>query len=157
MIELSPMTHSQFQAYLEYAVEAYGDSMVRGGNWQAGEAPELAKQTLHDLLPNGLETPGHHLLSVVSATLKQPVGCLWVGIAEHDDGTYAYIYDFVILAPFRRRGYGKAALSELEKKARAMGARMITAHVYSENYVARALYDQIGYTVDQVALTKVVE
>lgn len=157
MIELSPMTQSEFQAYLKYAVAAYGESMVRGGNWQVGEAPELAEQTLNDLLPDGLHTPGHHLLSIVDVTLKQAVGYLWVGIADRDDGPYAYIYDFVILEPFRRRGYGKTTLRALEEAARGMGARMIAAHVYNENSVARALYDQIGYTVDQVALTKTVD
>jgi ribosomal protein S18 acetylase RimI-like enzyme len=93
----------------------------------------------------------------VDVTLKQAVGYLWVGIADRDDGPYAYIYDFVILEPFRRRGYGKTTLRALEEAARGMGARMIAAHVYNENSVARALYDQIGYTVDQVALTKVVD
>jgi ribosomal protein S18 acetylase RimI-like enzyme len=162
MIELVPMTEDEFQTYLDYAARAYGETMVRSGDWQAAQAPELAQKTLRDLLPSGLSTPGQHLLAVHDPSLPapadaEPIGFLWIGITDRGDGPCAYIYDFVILEPFRRRGYGKAALRAVEDWVRSGGAHMITAHVTSENTIARALYDDIGYTVDQATLTKLVD
>ncbi len=157
MIELTEMTPAEFDDYLDYAVRSYGESRVRSGQWQPGEAPELAEKTLRDLLPDGLRTPGHELLVIRDPDLRRTIGYLWLGLSEHATGLRAYIYDFVVLEEYRRRGYGKAALRALEHKARSMGAHVIAAHVYSEDYVARALYDHIGYTVDQAALTKLVE
>ena len=57
----------------------------------------------------------------------------------------------------RRSGYGKSGMQAVEDKARGMGVDIIAAHVYSEDYVARALYDQIGYTVDEATRTKLVQ
>lgn len=160
-IELRPMTGQDYERYLAYAVEAYGETMVRRGDWEKAQADELARKTLQDLLPQGPSTPGHRLLAIHDPALAQRqdscVGFLWIGFAEEDGQPSAYIYDFVILEPYRRRGYGKAALRALEDLVRSAGAHMIKAHVTNENTVARALYDTIGYTVDQVTLTKLIE
>lgn len=157
VVELQPMTPGEFEDYLDYAVKAYGESRVRSGHWKRGEAPELAEKTIRDLLPDGLATPGHELLAIRVPEVDRPVGYVWLGLSRREDSPRAYVYDLVILEEFRRRGYGKGALQALENKARALGARMIAAHVSDENFVARALYDHIGYTVDQVELTKLVE
>ncbi len=157
MIELTQMTPAEFDDYLDHAVRSYGESRIRSGQWQPGEAPELAEKTLRDLLPDGLQTPGHQLLAIRDLDLGRAIGYLWLGLSSHGAEVRAYIYDFVVLEEYRRRGYGKAALQALEDKARGMGVHIIAAHVYSEDYVARALYDQIGYTVDEATLTKLVQ
>ncbi len=159
MVRLESMTDEDFADYLRYARAAYGESMVRGGFWHAGEAPELAEKTIRDLLSEGVDTPGHHFYSILreEADARTVVGYAWLGEADRGQGRYAYVYDFVILGSHRRRGYGKAALARLEDEVSRLGLNMIVAHVYSENFVARALYDTIGYTVDEVTLVKCVD
>jgi ribosomal protein S18 acetylase RimI-like enzyme len=56
-----------------------------------------------------------------------------------------FIYDLLIHAPFRRRGYGRQAMLALEDKAQELGLASLTLHVFEGNTPARDLYAALGY------------
>ena len=62
--------------------------------------------------------------------------------------------DIVIDEPYRRRGYGQAAMLALEDSVRSLGLRGIALHVFGHNTAARALYERLGYTVTNINMAK---
>jgi ribosomal protein S18 acetylase RimI-like enzyme len=89
---------------------------------------------------------------------------------ERDDGTavglirfaerdylgepHVFLYDLWIEPAERGRGYGKAAMVELELEAARRGASTIDFNVWGVNDVARALYRSLGYTERAVFMAK---
>jgi GNAT superfamily N-acetyltransferase len=55
------------------------------------------------------------------------------------------IHDLVVAAKYRRRGYARQMLQEIEAFARGMGCCKLTLEVLEGNRVAQALYAQCGY------------
>lgn len=143
MIRLVPMTAEEYQAYLERAVREYAADKVRAGNWPEEEALERSRSEYLRHLPQGIETPGQYVLNILNDAAEQ-AGFLWYGRLENLPQT-AFIFDFEVYAPFRRRGYARQALEELEMRAKKEGFRQIELHVFGFNTAARALYLQSGY------------
>ena len=157
MIQLNPLSEDDFQAHLALLIPEYAQEHVAAGNWPAEEAEEKAAQQIQQLLPQGLATPGHYWLGIYAEELGKKVGLFWLAVKEQRQPPTAFIYDFVIDEPYRRRGYGRLALRALEDKAREMGIGQIALHVFGHNHAARALYEKAGYEVTNLQLAKKVE
>jgi ribosomal protein S18 acetylase RimI-like enzyme len=152
MIRLTPMTEADFSAYLEKMIPEYAREKVQAGNWTEAEALERSRKEYEGFLPAGLRTPGHFLFMILSET-DEKVGFLWYALdAKRADK--AFLYDFEIYEPFRRRGYASAALAALEQDARPRGVKLLELHVFGHNAAARALYQKVGYVETNVNMAK---
>jgi RimJ/RimL family protein N-acetyltransferase len=157
MVKLSPLNEADFQKHLAFVIDDYARDHVAAGNWPPEGARERSKQEFDKLLPQGLATPGHYLFSVYDEALSQNVGLLWFEYDERRLPPSAFIYDFLIDEAYRRQGYGRLALLALEDKAMEMGIGKIGLHVFGHNHAARALYEQLGYEVTDLRMSKMVE
>jgi len=52
MIELVPMTESEYQVYLARAVAEYAADKVQAGNWSEAEAIEQSRLSFEHYLPD---------------------------------------------------------------------------------------------------------
>jgi ribosomal protein S18 acetylase RimI-like enzyme len=89
-----------------------------------------------------------------------PVGyiVLTVGFSFEFHGHDAFIDELYIDAAFRRRGYGKRAVTFLEERAREMGVNAIHLEVDQGNDPAFELYRRTGYQDhDRFLMTKWLE
>lgn len=154
MITLVPMTQAEYASYLDGAVADYAADQVRAGNWHPDEALSKARDSFDYYLPNGLSTAKQHLYSVVDDESDTSVGVLWFGIFDSQARPTAFVLDFVIWEPYRRRGYGTRALRALEDKVRAFGLDRIGLHVFAHNHPARALYEKLGYVETDINMLK---
>jgi RimJ/RimL family protein N-acetyltransferase len=118
MVRLIPMTATDFQAYLEEDIERYAQERVRVGDWHASEALQKSHEEHQQLLPDGLATKNHHLLSIEDEAIGSKVGVIWFTIYDKQLQPLAFVYDFLIYEQFRRRGYGEQALLALEVKVK---------------------------------------
>ncbi|MFD5461876.1 GNAT family N-acetyltransferase [Kitasatospora sp. NPDC127059] len=76
-------------------------------------ARERARQGTARFLPDGPDTPGHHLV-VAEDESGRTVGSAWIGPdprAESGSSTAARLYDLRVLPEHRRSGYGVSAMS----------------------------------------------
>lgn len=154
MVGLRPMTDAEFEEYRGHAARNYATEKVRAGNWHADEAFRLAEETLDVLLPEGVRTPEHHLF-----TIERPdgtaVGWLWLAErVEVNADRHAFIYEILIFSPYRRQGYGRAAMQAAEAKARELGLDKVKLHVFGHNTAARDLYRELGYAETNVMMEK---
>jgi ribosomal protein S18 acetylase RimI-like enzyme len=156
MIRLAPLGEADYQIWLAQAIEGYAAEKVRAGNWPADEAIRRSREEFARLLPDGLATPANQLLAIEDAADGTHVGILWWAIPGAGRAR-AFIYDFVIHEPYRRRGYGLQALRALEELARGMGIREVALHVFGHNHAARALYEKAGYEITNINMTRTLD
>ncbi|MBT2574982.1 GNAT family N-acetyltransferase [Bacillus sp. ISL-51] len=152
-ITLQPMTEQEFQSYLVYTTKHYAEEKIKAGTWLPEDAPELAEQTFLDLLPDGLQTAHHHLWSL-TLDGKEAAGWLWLHAEPAHPQRDAFIYDFGLYSPYRGKGYAKQALARLDEKARDMGVRKLSLHVFAHNETARRLYEKTGFLETDIIMSK---
>ena len=56
-----------------------------------------------------------------------------------------YVSTVFVKADYRRCGYGKALMAELEQRARALGANMIRLDTF--DWQGKAFYEALGYEI----------
>jgi ribosomal protein S18 acetylase RimI-like enzyme len=153
MIHLEPMTEAEFQAYLDPAIEEYGQEHVKSGRWRAEEATEKSAAEFRALLPDGVHSADQHLFAIKDEAGTQ-VGILWFAVRDNNGKRTAFIYDVRIGEAFQRRGYATQAFQALEALARKMGLAAISLHVFGHNTAARTLYEKLGFIVTNVNMSK---
>lgn len=140
VITLQLATPEEFEAYRAYAD---GDS----------SPDRTTRQDFERLLPDGLKTRNQHLLSLRAEDSAQ-VGFLWLTTMERKTGPEAFLLDFVIFPPFRRRGYAREGMDCLEGYVSSLGLETISLSVSQHNFAARTLYEALGYEPVFTRLTK---
>ncbi|BAE75372.1 putative N-acetyltransferase YycN [Sodalis glossinidius str. 'morsitans'] len=147
MITLRKMTTAEFDLYLPGAIEDYARDLSDNHGYSLAVGRDNAARIMHDYLPEGPDTADHRLGCIVCD--DERVGYLWVSLRNLPE---AYICDFSILPQWRRRGYGRAALTALDSKLMAAGCKEVALRVSANNPHARALYEShafhlTGYTM----------
>jgi ribosomal protein S18 acetylase RimI-like enzyme len=154
MIELRPMSPQIYQAYYDSSVTEYAEELVKAGNVSADNAQAATEKTFSQLLSNGLDTTGQHLMSIWDPKSESNVGMVWVGEREQGGKRQAVIYDIRVNEELRGKGFGTQTLRALEKMVHDMGLSEIWLHVYGHNTGARRLYERMGYEVTNVTMRK---
>ena len=154
MIRLAPMTAGEFDAFLEHDIRAYAQERVRAGFWTEAEALARSRKEHRLLLPDGLKSRYHHFYTIQDSDSSEAVGVLWLKTDLDSSRGSGFIFDLEIHEPFRRKGYARQAMLELENVAREMGLRQLGLHVFAHNEGARALYSGLGYKVASLNMLK---
>lgn len=154
MIQLVPMTEAELPKFLDIAERRYAEENITSGRWQPEDALRLSQEAHKKLLPEGIYTPDQYLCMIVDEAQGLSVGFLWFSINHQGTQPTAFVFQFEIYKQYRRHHYGTQAFLALEEKARQLGINSIGLHVFSANTAAKALYDQLGYVVTSVNMTK---
>jgi len=152
-VTLVPAPPDVFERWRASTTIEYAAEKVTAGAWQEAEAVQLAEEAFRELLPRGMDTPGHEVWSIRRAD-DTHVGILWVGPRQPSAPGALYIWDISIDPEWRGRGLGRATLDALEAWARGAGYDRIGLHVFGWNQVARRLYERAGYVETDVNMEK---
>ncbi len=150
-VGLRPMTVAEYEAWIPGSIAAYAAEHAAAGSMPADKAQELARKQFDELLPQGLETPKHHLL--FGTEDGERVGVLWLNIPPSAEGP-AYVFDVEVDSDKRGRGYGRAIMTAAESFSRDHGAEALRLHVFGSNTVARSLYESLGFETTNVMMSK---
>ncbi|GAA0479888.1 GNAT family N-acetyltransferase [Salinibacillus aidingensis] len=142
-IKFEPMTEDVYSDYIEKSIKQFAEESVRAGNLDKSQALEKAQDQFTKLLPDGLNTENHQLLSIFHD--NNHIGMLWLHIKWTNLGKEAFIYDFFIDEQFRGNGMGKMSMSALDTYAQKLGLKKIGLHVFAHNQRAVYLYQKMGY------------
>ncbi|MEU3557607.1 GNAT family N-acetyltransferase [Streptomyces fragilis] len=119
-------------------------------------AGQRAREGTEQFLPDGLHTPGHHLVVAENAS-GDVVGNAWIGPDPRQAaGTAdsAWLYDINVFPSYRRHGYGSALLAAAEELVAREGRTSLNLNVVGDNTGAIALYRSNGYEVASMYLSK---
>jgi ribosomal protein S18 acetylase RimI-like enzyme len=150
MVRLVPMDPGDFDPFFERLLREYADEHIRSGRWTQQEGLTKAQEEIRNLLPAGRETPNHFFFTIVVGPPDEKVGAVWLAIEPRG----GFVYDLLVLEPYRRRGYAEEAMLLAERVAREKGALKISLHVFGSNQGARKLYTKLGYSETNVMMSK---
>ena len=153
-VQFVPMTEQNYERYVESAVPSYARDQIEAGNWNGETALDQAQAVFDRLLPEGLNSEGQSLNLIIDESSREAVGHIWYAEASHGDRRFVALYDFLIYSTSRRRGYGSAALAELDAVTARLGLHDVLLHVFGHNAAARALYKKMGYVETDVTMAK---
>lgn len=151
---LRPIDAASFEQLWRVGTADYAAERVRAGQWLPELALARAQAEFAVLLPQGAQTPGHHLLAIADPASGEAVGHLWWAEEERDGRRVAYVYDLAVQPAQQRRGHARRAFEALEAQARAAGLARIDLHVFGHNPGAQAFYAALGYRVTSVMMAR---
>ena len=156
MIRLEPMDEPTYEAWRDTTVREYAQEKIDAGTWPEAEALERSARSYVELLPDGLETAGHELRSMVTDDGDR-VGYAWFVVEDRPIGPVVFIYDIAVHPDHRRKGYARVALGAIETYAREHGCVGVQLHVHGGNAGARQLYLRAGFVETDVTMIKRVD
>lgn len=154
MVKLIPMNELEFEMYLQYSIQEYAQDQQKSGRQSEDEGVHEAEQQYQQLLPQGLQTPDHTLCMIVDEERDKSVGVLWFDQRAQENGQQVFINDIVIFEEFRRRGYAKRAMQQLEKQAAELGATSVGLRELEPNEAMRILYERLKHMVANMNMSK---
>ena len=153
MTRLVPMTRARYEDWLVATIRDYAAEKVASGNYAEEGSLERSRAEFDVLLPQGQETPGHEIMSMVDDA-GEDVGYVWWTIEDRPVGRVVFIYDIAVDEAHRRKGHAQAALVEVERYAREHACIGVMLHVFGSNTGARQLYQKAGYEETNVIMLK---
>src|SRR5690349_224604 len=102
-VTLRPLDSRLFPAWLERSRAEYANDLVAMGQAPA-DAHRLADESMVRSFPSGKPEAGHVVFDVVDDA-EEAVGYLWIGPDTSDDAGAWWIWDIVIDADKRGRGF----------------------------------------------------
>ncbi len=153
MTRLEPMTQARYETWLEATIREYAAEKVASGNYPEEGAVDRSRAEFETLLPNGLQSDGHEIRSMVDDS-DRGVGYIWFTIEDRSVGQVVFIYDIAVDPGHRRKGHAQAALTQVEAYARKHDCIGVMLHVFGSNTGARELYRKTGYEETNVIMLK---
>jgi GNAT superfamily N-acetyltransferase len=145
MIELNPMTETEYEAFMELSMEDHIRGQIKAGYWTPEEAEGKMQQMADHVLPEGYGTPGHKFFTIHDPELNADVGGLWYWITEREGQRLVFVVDIQVYPDYRRKGYGSQAFLVMEDQVKELGIKIIALNVFAHNTSARAMYEKLGY------------
>ncbi len=141
------MTEEEYKIFYHWSVKNHAAELMGQLRICRENAVKKATQELSGMLPGGLYTEAHHLMSVIEECSGEIAGFIWTIHEETENRKQSFLCDFAIWESKRRRGYGEKALRLAEAYALEAGCQESVLFVADRNVAARALYKKCGYQV----------
>ncbi len=154
MTALARMRPEYFVTFSGREIATYAHENVAAFRWDETGAMDRARAEFHRLLPQGLDTPNHHLCEILDQRGGRTLGDLWFEIETAPGANFAYLFNLHIDEQFRRHQHARAALELLEARCRELGAGTLGLHVFAHNTTAQALYGSFGFGVTGFDMVK---
>lgn len=146
-VRIRRMTDEEFAFFYQWSVEQTAREQMAVRHISQSEAVKETKEEVDGMLPDGMNTAHHCLMTIEKEYTQENLGAIWTLHEETEGRKQSFLCDFVIWEPKRRNGYATEALRLMEKSAVEAGCRESVLYVADSNAAARALYEKSGYQV----------
>ncbi len=144
-VEIKNMTDAEFEIFSRWSIGHHAEELVAELRLSPEAALKEARGEFAGMLPDGLHTERHRLMTIAEKESGEAVGFIWTIHEEAPCGKQCFVCDFAVWEPKRRRGCGAEALRLAEEQAAEAGCRESVLFVADRNEAARALYEKSGY------------
>lgn len=149
-ILLVPMTQAEYDDFYEGDVRHFAEENIASGRWSREEATMLSREAHRQLLPDGRQTSDHRFYTAKDSRSDATVGVVWMAVRPRE----VFIYDIEVSEPLRGKGLGAKVLEAAEREAKALGATVVSLHVFCWNKRALSLYRKAGYETISANMSK---
>ncbi|QAS50871.1 GNAT family N-acetyltransferase [Halobacillus litoralis] len=154
MVMLEKMQNDEFKKEVVDLKKGYAEEKVKAGTWTEEEAMQKSEETFRYLLPDGLSTNNHYFLSIFDQAAKINIGYFWYHFDPEQSQKEAFIYNFVIYETERGKGFGKKAITALERHLKGTGVKKLSLHVFGHNERAIHLYRRMKFSTTDLHMSK---
>jgi GNAT superfamily N-acetyltransferase len=148
------MRPEYFGPFSERTIARYAHENIAAFRWDETIATTRAREQFRDLLPRGLDTPGHYLCEIVEHPGGKTLGDLWFGIARSPNAQSAHLYDLHLDEGYGGEQQTRATLRLLEARCRELGASSIGLQIFAHDTMAQVLYGSLGFIVTSFNMSK---
>ena len=150
-IRLRKMTDEEFQRFKEYSINDFAKDLVEARQIAWEKALAYSKAEFEEALTEDADPENQFLMTIEDARIGNEVGWIWFYIETEEDVKQVWLSDFLIYEDERRKGYGTAALAEMERIAKDEGCTVCGLLVWDHNPEGYDLYKKCGYvTVKEI-------
>lgn len=146
IIKFNPFDNREFREFRERSTKEMAQASIRAGQRPESNAVEEALKGFDTMLPQGMDTPNHHLNNITNEQ-GENIGYIWFVLRSND----IFICEFLIYENQRGKGFAKQTLFELERIAKTKSIPKICLHIFEYNTQLQEFYKAMGY---EIALTK---
>ena len=154
MAVLVAMRPEYFGPFSERTIAGYAHENIASFRWDETAAAARAHEQFRDLLPQGLDTPGHYLCEILDRAGGKTIGDLWFGIARSPNAQSAHLYDLHFDEGYGGEPHARATLRLLEARCRELGAGSMGVQIFAHDTLAQVLYGSLGFTVASFNMSK---
>ena len=147
-MRLIKMNQEEFDLIKGRMIRDYAKDKIKVGHWQEEDAIDLAKETLDNILRDGVETEHHYLLDICKDIDK--VGFVWFNVFKET----IYVNNYLIYDEHKGKDYEVKMVELLEGMAADLAVKKINLHSFGYNEEAIALYQKMGYDITDVYMSK---
>jgi ribosomal protein S18 acetylase RimI-like enzyme len=151
VLSLRTLDGAELSAWLDRLGQEYADERVAAGD-ERERAQAGIERNREEFFPGEVAAPGQLVFRLLDD--DREVGTLWIGRMPERPPAQWWVWSIEIDAPFRGRGFGRAAMALADEQARRGGARRLGLNVFGTNTVARALYESLGYSITELQMSK---
>lgn len=149
-ILLRIMSQGEFEHYFQDKIKRFSDVLTENIHEHGDEPSVKAFKQLQSLLPEGIETPNHHLFNIQRG--EQVIGFVWIKVEEEKKS--AFLYEIYIFEEYRGKGFGTETMKRLEGFLQQKEIHYFKLHVFGSNTGARKLYEELGFEVAGINMLK---
>lgn len=154
MAILVTMRPEYFGPFSERTIAGYAHENIASFRWNESTATVRAHEQFRELLPQGLDTPGHYLREILDRTEGKTIGDLWFGIARSPRAGSAHLYDLHFDEGYGGEQHARATLRLLEASCRELGVGSIGLQIFAHDTMAQVLYGSLGFIVTSFNMSK---
>ncbi|MEO9181126.1 MAG: GNAT family N-acetyltransferase [Acidimicrobiales bacterium] len=151
MIKLENKTADEIAAWLPGMLEHYVGGQIRAGE-DSDSAQRIFLAQRNELFPNDVPANDQFIMNVIGD--DGVVGTMWIGRPLSGSRGTWFVFGIEIDMEFRGKGFGRAAMEAAEEWTRERNGRRLGLKVFGANFIARSLYDSLGYEVMATAMFK---
>ena len=145
------MIEEEFEIYKNKMYIEYAKVLAENLLLPYQEALARAQEQIDTICKEDEKKGKNYAFNIINET-GEYVGRLWIFV--NNNRKKAFIYDIRIFQKYRKRGYAKHTLLELEKDLKRKNIKIIELNVFGNNKVALDLYKKIGFKEKYVNLIK---
>lgn len=146
-VTIRSMTTSEFERFYQWSITHQAKELMDQLQLSEEAATKKAVAEVAEMLPDGIHTAHHYLISIEADGWDETVGFIWMLHEEFEGKKQSFLCDFAIWEEHRRKGYATAALHLAERHAVETGCCESILFVSDDNEAARAFYHKNGYHV----------
>lgn len=151
MIHLVPLSDQDLEARLAQMWADYRHQLL-GAGFTSDEASLNIRKNEEALFVAGAPNDDQHFFDVMDDKTK--VGSLWLATREEWNPGEWYLYDIVIDAEFRGKGFGRRTMQAAEGYVKSQGGTRLALNVFGPNVVAQGLYESLDYKIMTIGMRK---
>ncbi|MCC5831408.1 MAG: GNAT family N-acetyltransferase [Phycisphaeraceae bacterium] len=146
MICLDEMDDAAFAQFLDHLAKAKSQGSTEDGASRE-EVIATARQSLNARFSDANFSSGNVLLSIKETSSGEVVGHIWIALHSDDSLPRGALHSFTVYERFRRKGYGREAMSLLVPYARARGWSSLVLWIAGSNDTGRSFCENAGFAV----------